>query len=811
MEINFPKKLRFLIDSPARYKVLFGGRGGMKCLAVGTKVIMFDGSLRNIENIWSGEYVMGPDSKPRKVTNTTRGIDMMYKVNQTSGIDYICNSAHIVSLKKSESAINDIGEISKQGNARRPNGRYPSYSKITNINVVEVLNQSKRWLSHFRGYKAGLIHFKEKFISIDPWFLGMWLGDGKSNDTIIYSADDEVLQECKKYALLLGLEISVYIQPNNKSFAINLRKVHGDGYITNVLNQYFKNYNLFDNKHIPIDFIANSEQIRLEILAGLIDSDGTIHSNGYDIYQTNERLAKDIKYLADTLGFRTNFSCNKTVCGNNGVIGKAFRVSINGDTWRIPCRVKHKIIKRENVKKNKDFLLSQIKIECVGEGEYAGFSLDGDGLFLLEDGTVTHNTETIAMALIILATQKKLRIACFRELQSSIEESVYETIKNRIIDMELEDEFDIQARTIISRRTGAEFIFSGLRYNINKIKSMARIDIAWVEEAINVSKTSWDKLSPTIRGRHESDPNGMGGPFKEGPEIWVSFNPELDTDETYKRFVLKRDSYAPDYDKHGKRFAYVVKVGWEDNPWFPNDLRREMEILKDANENDWLNVWQGHTKQTLDGAIYAEEIKKVLLEGRRGKVLYDSTRPVHTFWDLGHWDSTAIWFIQRIGMEYNIINYFQDRLKKVPYYLEHLQSLGYVYGIHHLPHDGDNETLASRSVAKIVRDTYPKGVRIVPRVPKKDQGIKAARMVFDLCNFDEENTSEGWQCLCRYQYEVNENGSFSKTPKHDEYSNGADGFQTFALSLKSEIDSKKPKKNKEPVVVPFRGQTGWMT
>lgn len=419
-------------------------------------------------------------------------------------------------------------------------------------------------------------------------------------------------------------------------------------------------------------------------------------------------------------------------------------------------------------------------------------------------------TETIAMALIILATQKKLRIACFRELQSSIEESVYETIKNRIIDMELEDEFDIQARTIISRRTGAEFIFSGLRYNINKIKSMARIDIAWVEEAINVSKTSWDKLSPTIRGRHESDPNGMGGPFKEGPEIWVSFNPELDTDETYKRFVLKRDSYAPDYDKHGKRFAYVVKVGWEDNPWFPNDLRREMEILKDANENDWLNVWQGHTKQTLDGAIYAEEIKKVLLEGRRGKVLYDSTRPVHTFWDLGHWDSTAIWFIQRIGMEYNIINYFQDRLKKVPYYLEHLQSLGYVYGIHHLPHDGDNETLASRSVAKIVRDKYPKNVRIVPRVPKKEQGIKAARMVFDLCNFDEENTSEGWQCLCRYQYEVNENGSFSKTPKHDEYSNGADGFQTFALSLKSEIDSKKPKKNKEIVVVPFRGQTGWM-
>lgn len=439
-------------------------------------------------------------------------------------------------------------------------------------------------------------------------------------------------------------------------------------------------------------------------------------------------------------------------------------------------------------------------------------------LKILYGGRNAGKTENIARALIILATKKKLRIACFRELQNSISESVYETLKNVIFDLKLDDEFDIGATSIISLRTGSEFIFLGLRYNINKIKSLARIDIAWVEEAVNVSKVSWDKLEPTIRGRHEDDPNGMGGPFGLGPEIWCSFNPELDSDETYKRFVLHRDKYAPEFvlNKNGvkERYAYVVKVNWSDNKWFPDDQRRLMEIAKQASEDDWLHVWEGNTKQVLDGAIYADEVKKVLKDGRRGKVPYDSSRVVHSFWDLGHDDHTSIWFVQQVGMEYNLINYFQDRLKKLPYYIEHLQSLKYNYGFHYLPHDGENETLASRSPAKILRDSYPGKVKIVPRVSKKVYGIRAARLVFDLCNFDENETQDGWQCLCRYQYSVDEEtGTFSKEPAHNEWSHGADAFQTFALSLKPETLTKP----REKVVMSnrgsglgLRGGTSWM-
>ena len=435
---------------------------------------------------------------------------------------------------------------------------------------------------------------------------------------------------------------------------------------------------------------------------------------------------------------------------------------------------------------------------------------------VLFGGRGAGKTEGVARALLILSRTRKLRVACFRELQTSIAESVHETLSNSISDMGLDQEFDIQKARIICKRTGSEFIFSGLRHNINKIKSLARIDIAWIEEAVNVSKSSWSKLGPTIRGRHKDDPAGMGGPFGQGPEIWVTFNPELDSDETYIRFVLQKEKYAPDFHKDedtGKeiRFAKVVKVNYSDNKWFPDDLKYEMQVAKEADETEYLHVWEGHTKVVLDGAIYAEEIKKVLKDGRRGKVPYDSSRAVHTFWDLGHDDYTSIWFVQQVGVEYNIINFFQDRLKKIPFYMEFLQSLKYNYGFHYIPHDGNNETLAGRSVKKQIEDIYPKMVKVVPRVRHKVDGIRAARLVFDLCNFDEENTQDGWQSLTRYRYDVDEEtGTFSNEPRHDSASHGADGFQTFALSLKSEIASKKKPKKTIQISRSIPASNGWM-
>ncbi len=450
-------------------------------------------------------------------------------------------------------------------------------------------------------------------------------------------------------------------------------------------------------------------------------------------------------------------------------------------------------------------------------------------------------TDGYAIALILLAMQRKLRILCLREIQNSIEESVKETIEGYINHYGLEGFFDIKDKSITCTTTGSRFIFSGLRYKINSIKSLAKIDIAWVEEANNASKTSWEKLMPTIRGKHESSPDGLGGPFKLGPEIWISFNPELEDDETYDRFIMKREMYAPDWiasevskedqewfkkittssivlntedqakykDIENKRYAYVEKINYFDNKWFPPDLRREMQLLKDNNPIKYLEIYEGYPKQTLDGAIYADELRQTLADGRRKKVVYDPFKPVYTFWDLGHSDRTAIWFIQRVGMEYHVINYYENRLKKLPHYLEHLKSLGYNYGTVYMPHDADNETLASRSIAGLTRAAGYK-VIVVKRPAKKVVGINAVRTVFELCSFDEENTKDGWQCLSRYAYKVNEEtGNFSREPDHDTpWSHGADAFQTFALSLKTEDDT-KPRKTKD-FKLPNNQPRGWM-
>lgn len=418
-------------------------------------------------------------------------------------------------------------------------------------------------------------------------------------------------------------------------------------------------------------------------------------------------------------------------------------------------------------------------------------------LKILYGGRGAGKTENISRALILLSRTKRIRILCGREFQNSIDESVKATIEANIDELGLFDDFQILKKQIICKSTGSRFIFMGLRYNISKIKSMGRIDICWIEEADKTSANTLDKLFPTIRGRSEFE-DDKGGPFGEGPEIIMSFNPDLEDDEVYKRFVLNKIKYAPEF-VNGKRYAIVVKVNYWDNKWFPPDLRTEMEVMRNASEDKYLQVWEGNTKQVLEGAIYAEELQQVIKDQRRKHVPYDPNKPVLTYWDLGHSDKTSIWFVQRAGVEYNLINFYEDRLKKIPFYIKVLQDLEYNYSVHNLPHDASAETVSNITPEKQLRKAFPNAtIKVIQRPSRKAIGINAVRSLFPLLNFDEENTSSGWQCLSRYAYKVDEDtGVFSKEPEHDTpWSHGADALQTMSLSIKSEADEKKPEKNK---------------
>jgi phage terminase large subunit len=383
----------------------------------------------------------------------------------------------------------------------------------------------------------------------------------------------------------------------------------------------------------------------------------------------------------------------------------------------------------------------------------------------------------IARALLILGAKSPMRILCAREFMTSMRDSVHKLLCDQIEALGLIGFYEI-TQASIRGKNGTEFAFVGLKNNVANVKSYEGVDICWVEEAQTVSRLSWNVLIPTIR--------------KEGSEIWISFNPELETDETYQRFVVN-----PPED------CILTKINWSDNPWFPETLKLEKDALKARDLEAYNQVWEGLCRQTVDGAIFAKEMQQAELDGRITKVPYDATKPVHAVFDLGWSDATAIWFLQFVGMETRLIRYIEGNQQTMSHYLATMQTFGYVYDTIWLPHDAENKTLAAqgRSIDDIVRAAGYK-TNIMPRVPVVDS-INAARTIFPNIWFDKEKCADGLTCLRHYRYEVDpDTGQFSRNPLHDQYSHGADAFRYIALMIK------EPAKRKKQTVVSVA--SSWM-
>lgn len=388
-------------------------------------------------------------------------------------------------------------------------------------------------------------------------------------------------------------------------------------------------------------------------------------------------------------------------------------------------------------------------------------------------------SHSAAKALLVLGAKSQIRVLCAREYQTSIKDSVHKLLCDQITLMGLEGFYEI-TQSAIRGKNGTEFAFVGLKNNVANVKSYEGVDYCWVEEAQTVSRHSWNTLIPTIR--------------KEGSEIWITFNPELETDETYQRFVVRPPEHA-----------IVQKINWNDNPWFPEVLALEKDALKSRDPSAYQTVWEGLCRLTVDGAIFANEMQVAELDGRITKVPYDPTKPVHAIFDLGWADSTAIWFLQFVGMETRLIRYHEDSQKTISHYLALMQTYGYMYDTLWLPHDAQNKTLASngKSIEEIVRAAGYK-TRIIERTPIADS-INAARTIFRNCWFDRENCYDGLQCLRHYRYDVDpETGQFSRQPLHDIYSHGADAFRYIGLMIN------EPKPRRKVQTQNYGQPLGWM-
>ncbi len=403
----------------------------------------------------------------------------------------------------------------------------------------------------------------------------------------------------------------------------------------------------------------------------------------------------------------------------------------------------------------------------------------------------------VARALLLQGRVEPLRILCAREFQNSIKDSVLKLLSDQVHAMGLDHFYEVQTAAI-KGANGTEFAFEGLRQNITRIKSYEAVDRVWVEEAQTVSKNSWDILIPTIR--------------KEGSEIWLTWNPEFEDDETYRRFVLQ----PPKNCIH-------IDMNWRDNPWFPKVLEQEKDELKLRDPDSYDHVWEGKCRQWLEGAIYARELRKAYEEKRIAKVAYDPAVPVYTAWDLGHTDDTAIWWYQVIAGEIHVLESYassggslseyasqilgrdvvidlvgEDVVAKVG---KKIEGLGYrrqyKYKRHWLPHDAKAKTLAAKGksiIQQLASALDLQNLAIVPDIGVED-GIQAARMMFARCWFDEQGCDPGLKALRRYQREKQQDDrSFKKIPKHDWTSHYADAFRMLAVATQNEV--KTPEKHK---------------
>lgn len=372
--------------------------GGGKCLGKDTPILMFDGTIKMVQNVVIGDLLMGPDSKPRTVLSTCTGIDPLYRVTPTKGAPYVVNNAHILSMKKTSRGY--------RGRSR-DGEKYPK-GEIVNINVEDYLAETKTFRHIHKGWRTGVDFAPAAALPVDPYFVGLLLGDGSiAGGVSLTTADSEIVDEIERQATIWNLGVMSYgkTQFANEAKTYHLTAGRSGGRM-NPLTHALRNLGLgAGQKFIPLPYLTASRDDRLATLAGIIDTDGYYDTKCFYVTLKEERLLDDVIYLARSLGFSAYKKEVKKTCCNNGKTGDYFSTVISGNLEQVPVRLARR--KANPRLQKKDHLVVGLKIEAIGEGEYFGFEIDGDSLFMLGDFTVTHNTK---IAMLIMQRYRRMTL-----------------------------------------------------------------------------------------------------------------------------------------------------------------------------------------------------------------------------------------------------------------------------------------------------------------------------------------------------------------------------------------------------------------
>lgn len=343
------------------------------CHAPGQGVIMYDGTIKVVEYIKVGDLLMGPDSTPRKVLNLHHGKSEMVTVTPKRGNPHTVTWNHILSTKK----------YITSGRYDRPGGKR-TRQEIVNIQASDWMRKSKHYKHCSKLWKPDIVEFEPSGpLPIDPYILGCWLGDGHSDASAITTMDSEIVNSWEVEARSRKLDIRIKNCLDSKADTYFMKGSKGT---PNSLLADLRNLNLYNNKHIPHQYLTASSEDRRQLMAGLMDTDGSFDplKRSGEITQKRETLANDILFLLRSLGYAAQI-------GTKEIKGKVYyRVTMSGTSIQeLPLRISRKQL-HKNSKSNQNN--TGFVVEPAGFGEYYGFELDGDHLYLLDDFTVTHNS-----------------------------------------------------------------------------------------------------------------------------------------------------------------------------------------------------------------------------------------------------------------------------------------------------------------------------------------------------------------------------------------------------------------------------------
>ncbi len=362
-----------------------------------TLLLLHNGEVKSLDQISEGELLMGSDSTPRRVQRieATESIETVeITPRQNRGATIIASWDQILVLSKAKFLKKPYGLKLLSGEVRWKN-RYPSWKGRNQVAVADILG--KTYLGFWKNFKLVKVpvDFSRETLAdngekrLEPYFLGLWLGDGTSCRPEITSMDPEVIEYLEGFAKRWGARLRTSAKKNNKAFSLDLTfsNVRGGPWKgRNKIMSALLASHLIENKHIPDSYLFATRGNRLQLLAGLIDTDGHLQGKVFSIIQKNERLAGQIKFLADCLGFRANVRKKVKHIAKRNFKGTYFEVTISGELHIIPTLIPRKRASLASARYDRKEIGFTVK--KIGECNLIEIEVDGDGVFLLSDCTL---------------------------------------------------------------------------------------------------------------------------------------------------------------------------------------------------------------------------------------------------------------------------------------------------------------------------------------------------------------------------------------------------------------------------------------